>query len=178
MKIISGLHKGKIITAPKKISIRPTTSRAKEGLFNILNNWFQFKKIRALDLFSGIGSISFELASRGGNNITAVDYNPLCTKFIRSISNDLELPIKVITKNVFTFLDKNLVTYDLIFADPPFNLEYPKYIEIIEKIFSKGFLSMNGLLIIEHSKKNEFDDNKHFIESRLYGNNVFSLFKK
>lgn len=178
MRIISGLHRGRIINAPKNISVRPTTNRAKEGLFNILNNNFQFEKIKALDLFAGIGSISFELASRGSNDITALDNNPLCIDFIKKINEELKLPIKTIRSNVFIFLKKHCISYNFIFSDPPFNLEYSKYIDMIELIFSKNILLESGLLVIEHSRDKKFNNNEHFVQSRFYGNNTFSLFKK
>ena len=99
MRIIAGFQRGRIIKAPNNISARPTANRAKEGLFNILSNDFEFKTIIALDLFCGIGSISFELASRGTINVTAVDNNPLCINFINSLNKavsytHLTLPTK------------------------------------------------------------------------------------
>ena len=57
MRIISGTFKGRRITAPKKLPVRPTTDMAKEGLFNILNNHFYFDEIIVLDLFAGTGNI-------------------------------------------------------------------------------------------------------------------------
>ena len=66
MRIISGSLKGRRITAPKKLPVRPTTDRSKEALFNILNNWVEFSEIRVLDLFSGTGNISYEFGSRRG----------------------------------------------------------------------------------------------------------------
>ncbi|MGB0982304.1 MAG: RsmD family RNA methyltransferase, partial [Winogradskyella sp.] len=73
MRIISGLYKGRRLTAPKKLPVRPTTDMAKEALFNILNNQYYFDAISILDLFSGTGNISYEFASRGTTQITAVD---------------------------------------------------------------------------------------------------------
>lgn len=60
MRIISGKYKGKRLTTPKKLPVRPTTDMAKEALFNILNNRFYFDELKVLDLFSGTGNISFE----------------------------------------------------------------------------------------------------------------------
>ena len=132
MRIIAGFQRGRIIKAPKNISARPTTNRAKEALFNILSNDFEFKTIIALDLFCGIGSISFELASRGTINVTAVDNNPLCINFINSLNKELRMEIKTIKANVFTFLKKTKTKYNFIFADPPFDIEFSVYIDIIK----------------------------------------------
>ena len=68
MRIISGKHKGRRITAPKKLPVRPTTDRAKEALFNILNHRLEWENISSLDLYAGTGNISYELASRGCPN--------------------------------------------------------------------------------------------------------------
>ena len=178
MRIISGLHKGRIIKASKNISVRPTTNRAKEALFNILGNIFKFEKTISLDLFCGIGSISFELSSRGAQNVTAIDSNPLCINFINSIKNELKIDIKTIKTDAFSFLKITKNKFNLIFADPPFNLEYSFYLEIINSVFTSKILLKDGLLIIEHSKKYNFEKNKYFNYSRSYGNNSFSFFQK
>ena len=86
MRIISGAFKGRKLEPPKKLPVRPTTDMAKESLFNILNNLFYFDEVSVLDLFSGTGNISLEFASRGAQDITSVDNNFHCTKFISQIA--------------------------------------------------------------------------------------------
>ena len=78
MRIISGTFKGRRFTAPKKLPVRPTTDMAKEALFNILNNAVYFDDISVMDLFAGIGSISYEFASRGTKQIIAVEQDYGC----------------------------------------------------------------------------------------------------
>ena len=73
MRVISGVHKGRRIQAPKNLPVRPTTDRSKEGLFNILHHRLDFKSIQVLDLFSGTGSISYEFSSRGTKHVSAID---------------------------------------------------------------------------------------------------------
>ena len=75
MRIIGGKYKGKSFTPPATFKARPTTDFAKEALFNILNNDFNFENIDVLDLFSGTGSISYEFASRGVKSLVAVESN-------------------------------------------------------------------------------------------------------
>ena len=65
MRIIRGTHRGRKITAPANLPVRPTTDLAKESLFNILDNHLYFEDIRVLDLYAGTGSISYEFASQG-----------------------------------------------------------------------------------------------------------------
>lgn len=176
MRIISGQHKGKKITAPKKLPIRPTTDFAKEALFNILNNRFNFNSLQVLDLFSGSGNISYEFASRGAGPITAVDENFECIKFIKKIAGELDLDITPIKSDVFKYLEKASIKTDLIFADPPYNFDVDSLQKLVEITFDREVLEENGALIIEHSKRIDLSSSGHFTEVRKYGNSVFSFF--
>ena len=113
MRIISGSFKGRRLKAPKQLPVRPTTDRAKEALFNILNNHFHWDEIKTLDLFSGTGNISFELASRGVQELTAVDQNKHCVYFIDQTAQSFDMPITVIKNSVERFLSKPAGTFDL-----------------------------------------------------------------
>ena len=120
MRIVSGTHKSKRITAPKNLPVRPTTDMAKESLFNILNNDYYFDEIRVLDLFSGTGNISYEFASRGTEQILSVDVNLNCIRFIQKTAEDLGFnAISTIKADVFEFLEKYRHEHDVIFADAP-----------------------------------------------------------
>ena len=110
MRIISGKYKGRRLNPPKKLPVRPTTDMAKEALFNILNNRIYFDELSVLDLFSGTGSISFEFASRGTENITAVDQDYGCVKFINKTTEEFNMPINVIKSDVFKYLEKTTKT--------------------------------------------------------------------
>lgn len=179
MRIISGKYKGKKINAPSSISARPTTDFAKEALFNILNNRLYFDEISVLDLFAGIGSISFEFASRGVKRIASVDKDYSCTKFIKETADSLMLSdeIQVFKSDVFKFLEKKAFSeFDVIFADPPYDLAKEDYLKIIELAKENKWLKEEGLLILEHSSKLSFDDLDSFAERRKYGNVHFSLF--
>ena len=177
MRIISGKHKGRKITAPSKLPVRPTTDMAKEGLFNILNNTYYFNDISVLDLFSGTGNIAFEFGSRGCLAITAVDENLGCIKFISETTELLELPINAIKSDVFSYLEKSGNKFDIIFADPPYNLDFDDFSNIPALIFSRELLLEDGVLIIEHSKHTDLSKLPHFTNQRKYGGSVFSFFK-
>ena len=178
MRIISGKHKSKRISAPKKLPVRPTTDMAKEALFNIINNSYYFNEIAVLDLFSGTGNISFEFGSRGTENITAVDAHFGCVKFIDTTSKELDLNINTIKSDVFKYLDKANTKFDLIFADPPYDFEIDLFEKIADLIFDKNLLIDEGTLIIEHSKHTDLSKHKHFSYSKKYGGNMFSFFEK
>ncbi len=178
MRIISGLHKGRKIIAPKKLPVRPTTDMAKEGLFNILNNRIKFKNQKVLDLFAGSGNISYEFCSRGAGPITAVDKNYECIKFIKKTAQELELDITPIKSDVYKFIEKSPGTFDLIFADPPYNFSQEEFQKIAYIVFERKILSPSGILVIEHSKHTDLSNTPNFNHSRKYGNSVFSFFEE
>lgn len=177
MRIISGTHKGRRLTAPSKLPVRPTTDMAKEALFNILNNQYHIPNIRALDLFSGTGNIAYEFAARGSEEVTAVDGNFDCIKFIKKTSEELGFPITPIKSDVYKYLEKAGMKADLIFADPPYNFDKSEFARIAELIFEKEILLEDGQLIIEHSKHTDLSDLPHYSNSRKYGSSVFSFFE-
>ncbi|UZO80050.1 RsmD family RNA methyltransferase [Aquimarina sp. ERC-38] len=176
MRIISGSHKGKRLTAPKKLPVRPTTDMAKEGLFNILNNSYHFSQIRVLDLFAGTGNISFEFASRGTKLITAVDKHYGCVNYISKISEELDFNIQTIKSDVYSYLEKVSGTYDIIFADPPYDFSLNDFEKIVSLVFEKALLKDDGQLIIEHSKHTKLDHVPYLTNARKYGGSVFSFF--
>ncbi|QLE02969.1 RsmD family RNA methyltransferase [Galbibacter sp. BG1] len=177
MRIISGKYKGKRLIAPAKLPVRPTTDFAKEALFNILNNQFYFDEITVLDLFSGTGNISFEFASRGVNDITAVDGNAGCIKYISKIKDELDFPIKPVKSDVFAYLEKTNQTADIIFADPPYDFTDEQFMRIVTLVDENNLLNEEGTLIIEHSKHTDLSKCNGFIEQRKYGGSAFSFFE-
>jgi 16S rRNA (guanine966-N2)-methyltransferase len=176
MRIISGTHKGRRLIAPKNLPARPTTDFAKEGLFNMIGNEFNFEDITVLDLFAGIGGITFEFASRGVKKIMSIDENYHCVSFIKKTAKELELnQIDVFKNDVFRYLKKYDTKFDVIFADPPYNL---KKIDLIpELVFKKNLLKKNGLLILEHDRNWDFSKSPYFSNHRKYSNVNFSIFK-
>lgn len=143
----------------------------------MLNNKIDFEACTVLDLFSGTGSISLEFASRKVISVTAVDLNFKCVDFLRKTAQDLKLDnIKTIKANVLKFLSgSRKVTFDVVFADPPYDMEALE--QIPDLIFENQFLKKDGLFILEHSGKSDFEDHPHFIEHRKYGNVNFSFFR-
>ena len=175
MRIVSGTHRGRVINAPKNLPVRPTTDFAKESLFNIINNHFEFDSIKVADLFCGTGNITYEFLSRECPDIVSVDENYHCSEFVKKTILDFKLPKgKVIKADVFSFLKNNLETYDIIFADPPYDLK--KLEEIAPLVFEKKMIRENGWLIIEHGEKTDLSLQPHFKEKRKYGNVHFSFF--
>ncbi|NDV46162.1 16S rRNA (guanine(966)-N(2))-methyltransferase RsmD [Paludibacter sp. 221] len=177
MRIVSGKYKGRRISPPNNITARPTTDFAKEGLFNLLSNQLDFEDINALDLFAGTGSISLELISRECKSVTAVELNEKHYAFIKKTCSELKVDNLLLLKtDVFKFIKKTHAKYDLIFADPPYDLR--ELTAIPDMIFERDILSENGLFVLEHSAKNNFESHPNFKEHRHYGNVNFSFFRK
>ena len=164
MRVISGIYKRRRFDVPRTFKARPTTDFAKENLFNVLNNYIDFEEgVTALDLFAGTGSISVEKEP--------AHYSFIC-KIMKEVQTDKCLPIR---GDVFKFINNSREQFDFIFADPPYAL---KELETIpELIFKNNLLKEDGLFVLEHGKDNNFEENPHFIERRVYGSVNFSLFR-
>ena len=178
MRIISGQFKSRRIIAPKHLPVRPTTDRAKEALFNILYHQYDLMDLKVLDLFAGIGSITFEFASRGTTQITAVDQNIGCTSFMSSTAEQLGIEIDIRTQDVLNYLETSKETYDIVFADPPYDLSVEEFNAIIDLVFEYNHLDENGLFIVEHSVHTDLSPHPFFDTKRVYGHSVFSWFTK
>ena len=177
MRIISGKYKGRRIFPPKGLPVRPTTDMSKEALFNVLNNNFDFEGLKVLDLFTGTGNISYEFASRGSSPITSVDADFGCVKFIKQVASEYDFNIAATKSDVFSFLEKNKTTYDIIFADPPYGLDQKTFEKIVLLVFEKELLNEDGMMIIEHSKYTKLDHMINFSFQKSYGGSIFSFFE-
>ncbi len=177
MRIISGKYKGRRLTPPKNLPVRPTTDMSKEALFNILNNHFNFTGLSVLDLFAGTGNISFEFASRGSEPIVSVDADFGCISFIKKTTAEFDFSITPVKSDVFKFLAKNKGDYDIIFADPPYGMPQDDFEKIVQSAFEKELLAEDGMLIVEHSKHTKLEHLAHFSFQKNYGGSVFSFFE-
>ncbi|WP_405383161.1 RsmD family RNA methyltransferase [Maribacter sp. LLG6340-A2] len=178
MRIISGKHKGRNLIAPKKLPVRPTKDMAKESLFNILNNTYYFPDLKVLDLFAGTGNISYEFSSRGVEDILAIDAHAGCIDFIDKTVEKLDMEIRTFKSDVFTFLQRNTEQFDIIFADPFYDMDLSDFEKIPDLVFENNLLKEDGVLIIEHSSRTSLAEFTHYTNSRKYGGSVFSFFEK
>ncbi len=176
MRIIGGKNKGYHFQPPKVMPARPTTDFAKEGLFNIIQNNFDFEEVKFLDLFGGTGSISYEMASRGCTDLTCVELDRMMVKFIQGNCDKLKISdhIQVIPQDVFRFMLSCIEKYDLIFAGPPYPL--PNLDTIPDRLFERELLAPGGWFILEHNPNHHFDEHPKFLKKRNYGTTIFSIF--
>ncbi len=177
MRIISGSHARRVLRPPLGLPVRPTTDLAKESLFNILNNYIDFEDLKVLDLFAGTGNISYEFASRGAALALCIELNRKCADYISQTATELKFSkLSVIQANVFTFLSRPAGNYDVIFADPPYDM--PEREKIPQLVFANNWLADEGWLIVEHDNSISFSDYPNFSEIRRYGKVHFSFFTK
>lgn len=189
MKIITGQYGGRRFDPPRNLNARPTTDLAKQALFNILQNRIDLEGCRALDLFSGTGSISFELLSRGAAHVVSVEMGHAQQQFIQKIAAQLNIPRsrhQLIRCDVFRYLNTppavplgsstpSSAPFDLIFADPPYDL--PNLDKLPDLVLTPGWLSPDGIFILEHGKSSDFSSHPLFQELRTYGAVHFSFFQ-
>jgi len=176
MRIITGEYKGRHFDVPRSFKARPTTDFAKENIFNVLGGYIDFDGATALDLFSGTGSISLELVSRGCSRVVSVemdrDHHAFISQCLKKLGPDRCVPVR---GDVFRFLKSCRQQFDFIFADPPYALkELPK---IPDLVLGKGLLAEGGVFVFEHGKDNDFSAHCNFVEHRAYGSVNFSMFR-
>ena len=181
MRIITGKYKGRHFDIPRSFKARPTTDFAKENIFNVLVQYVDFDDASALDLFSGTGSISLELLSRGCSQVVSVELDRDHHRFIQDCVKKLTANSQKPTANiipirgdVFRFLKSCKQQYDLIFADPPYALK--ELATLPDIIFEKQLLKEDGIFVLEHGKDHDFSEHPHFQEHRQYGSVNFSIF--
>lgn len=177
MRIIGGRLKGKAIDPPKTYKARPTTDFAKEGLFNVLDNEYEFEDLAVLDLFGGTGSIGLEFISRGAALVDSVEMNPENVAFIRRSAASLGVRnLNVVHCNVFDFLEICTRKYDIIFADPPYALD--GLASLPDKVLACDILHPDCYFILEHPGEYSFTGHPAFVKEKKYGNVHFSFFRK
>jgi 16S rRNA (guanine966-N2)-methyltransferase len=175
VRIISGIFRGRHIHPPGNFKARPTTDFAKENLFNILCHRYSIEEMDILDLFSGTGSITYEFASRGVRSVVAVEMVPAHSKFIQESCRSMQLEqVTVIRADVFKYINRPVQSFDIIFADPPY--DHPGLPELPDLIFATEILRKKGLFILEHPGTFSFTAHPKFSQHRKYGGVNFTIF--
>jgi len=175
LRIISGKYRGKRINPPAGFNARPTTDYARESLFNILSNRIDFESLEVLDLFSGTGGISYEFASRGARTVHLIERDYKNISFIRKMLNEMKLEnVRALHIDTKAYLKACKYKYDIVFADPPYDL--PWLTEIPDLVIGASILNENGYFILEHPKHISFSNHPHFSEHRDYGSVNFTFF--
>ena len=176
MRIISGKYGRRRFDVPTNITARPTTDMARENLFNVLMGIIDLEGKTVLDLFAGTGAMSFEFLSRGATSVTAVEKARTQVEFIKRVQGQLgDENLTLIRGDVFKFLATCRQSFDIIFADPPYDL--PRFGEIPQMVLSSRLVHDGTLFIMEHPREHDFSALPHFSQQRVYGKVNFSLFE-
>ena len=179
MRVIGGTLGGRRFEPPAKGPARPTTDRAREGLFNILEHSFALEGKRVLDLFAGSGGVSYEALSRGANAVVAVEKHREMARFIKKTATafGVSAQLAVHTADVLKYLNTTPDGFDFVFADPPYEL--PGLEKLPNLILEGSVLQPGGLFVLEHrSKKNNFEDHPSFFREAVYGEATFAFFTR
>lgn len=176
MRVITGIYKGRRFDIPRTFKARPTTDFAKESIFSVIGGYIDFDGAEALDLFSGTGGITLEMLSRGCRRVVSVEADREHHAFIKQCLAKIGATNGIALRgDVFRFLQSCHTKYDLIFADPPYDL--PELPGIPQLILDRELLADGGLLVFEHGRHNDFSSHPRFVDHRSYGSVNFSLFR-
>lgn len=178
MRIVGGEFSGRRFSPPATTPARPTTDVAKEGLFNILENMMEIDGVKTCDLFGGTGSISYELASRGAADLTLIERDMGNVNFIKKTAKELGIDkiLHIIKGDVFKFMKQSTEQYDFIFAGPPYALLNIDDLPML--VFERQMLVPDGIFVLEHTPRNDYQQHANFIRMKNYGTTVFSFFKQ
>jgi len=166
VRIIGGKFRGRNLTSVKGMKVRPTSDRVKECLFDIIGS----KVVGSyfLDLFAGIGSIGIEALSRGASKVLFVEKDRQMVRVVRKnleMLNDNELEYQISQLSAQSFIRRysgRKLQFDLIYIDPPYN--YEKYEDLLRALSHGNLLEKDGLLVVEHSKKDSMRERFRYIE--------------
>jgi 16S rRNA (guanine966-N2)-methyltransferase len=177
MRIIAGKFRQRKLLAPKGNATRPTMSQTRESLFHLVESRLDLEEADVLDLFAGTGALGLEALSRGAGAVTFVEIDGPVLKYARRNAEALAVD------DACVFLRADAVLYlerytgppfDLILADPPYELEaLPRLPDLALPHVKAG-----GLVVIEHDKRLSFDGHPDLNTSRPYGRTHVSVFRR
>jgi 16S rRNA (guanine966-N2)-methyltransferase len=179
LRIISGEHKGRILSSVKKAKIRPSSDKVKGSIFNVLREDVCGKKV--LDLFAGSGNLGIEALSQGAEFVTFVDSSLKSIRIIQKNLESLNLDQKagIIGKDCLRALPKLQGKFGIIFADPPYLCGFAQM--VIDSVVKCDLLEKDGILVLEHHKKETFtypEKKLSYVKAKRFGDTMVSFFLK
>ena len=174
MRIIAGKHRGRVLAAFKGESVRPTSDRVKESLFQILSE--RLVGARVLDLFAGSGALGLEALSRGVKYVVFNDVSreslALCKMNLVALHEEGELHAQSFSECLKTVSGK----FDLIFADPPYRENFTE--EILRLVAERNLLNEGGLVVLESEREEAAPEGWEVVDKRLYGRTKIYMFQR
>ncbi|MDX1948952.1 MAG: 16S rRNA (guanine(966)-N(2))-methyltransferase RsmD [Rickettsiales bacterium] len=192
MRITAGNLKNKEVLAKKKTHIKPTSSRVREAIFNLLNHGKFLSNLEILndenpsiienrviaDIFCGTGILGFEALSRGAKKVVFIDQSPESLQIARSNANSLGVSEKCnfIQSDATNLINCN-IEIDLVFLDPPYNKNL--VIPTLKSIVKNNWIKKGGLVMAEHGKLDKIEEisGLSLIDNREYNNTRLAFFK-
>lgn len=178
MRIITGTLKGRKLTVPDNTDIRPTSDRAKESLFSVIEVRKHLAGSEVLDLFAGSGNLGFEAISRGAGHVVFVESSRIAVSHIEKTAALFQVADKMhgVCTTVESYLQGAARPFDFIFADPPY--DFDRLTDLPEIILSENWLKSDGWFILEHDKRHFFGEHPHCVFSKPYGRTIVTIFSK
>jgi len=181
MRIIAGAFKGKTLTSPPDRT-RPTSDRAREGLFSSLESAFgSIHGLKFLDLFAGSGAVGIEALSRGAALVHCVEKDNLAwetTSRNFGMIKNTETNFHIYKMSAMAFLEMDQkLAYDIIFMDPPYDVPNDIIEKMLEDISENNLLAPHGLIAIERAAKtNPFSWPSPFQQEKIRSYGQGSIF--
>jgi 16S rRNA (guanine966-N2)-methyltransferase len=185
MRVIGGSFKGRRLSAIKPegnmTSLRPTTDRIKESLFNILSGGkfdLRIEKSRILDIFAGSGALGLEAISRGAKYCTFIEKNEACVRILNTNLNIFNIKNQT---NIKTFDATNFPMnpdppYDLVFLDPPYRKSLGE--AAIISALASNWISDHALIVLEEGEQISSLKGLKLEDTRRYGGTILHFFKR
>lgn len=180
MRIISGIYKGRKLISSSDFSIRPTTDRVKEYIFNVLQSFPVEKKV--VDIFSGSGSLGLEALSRGASHVVFVEKAETSLKILEQNIKKLNVPaasFQIINADAFKFAEQKNFMFDLCLMDPPF--VYPQLQHLVNLLFQKSFFSRESIVVVEHEITNPLVPDApdyHILKQKKVGRSLITFMER
>jgi 16S rRNA (guanine966-N2)-methyltransferase len=122
-RLVAGTHRGRRLRVPAGSGTRPTSDRAREGLFSSLQSLLDLDGSRVLDLYAGSGALGLEAVSRGAAEAVLVERDPRALASLRANVAELGLAAQVVEADVDAFLAGPAEPFDLALLDPPYEVD-------------------------------------------------------
>ncbi|WP_322755594.1 16S rRNA (guanine(966)-N(2))-methyltransferase RsmD [Frankia sp. Cas3] len=176
-RIIGGVARGRPIRVPPGERTRPTSDRAREGLFNTLASIVELRGARFADLYAGSGAVGFEALSRGACHALLVDQSQVAVRTLRANAATLGLVgAEIVCQPVQRVVEATPGhAFDVVFLDPPYNLSDVALTTVLTRLHSHSWLYPEGLCVVERSRRSEppgWPDGMVTVRNRTYGEGV------
>ncbi|MEA2021153.1 MAG: 16S rRNA (guanine(966)-N(2))-methyltransferase RsmD [Candidatus Caldatribacteriota bacterium] len=181
MKIVAGKNKGNKLKYLKDVSVRPTSHKVREALFDVIKPYIDGAVL--LDLFAGVGAIGIEALSRGAKKVIFIDNNIKCVKIIKKnleITRNIKFGL-VFKKEYLSglkLLEKKKYLFDCIFMDPPYNKGLVNV--VLSEISKLSILKKDGIVIVQHHKEELIDrnlDKLKLVKQKKYSESLLSFIR-